>query len=220
MKVVDANYEIFSFLDGDQILKFLEMCARTCYQSEDFTKEGSAERIVRRLIASGHEAMLEHYSFTVKFTVDRGISHEIVRHRVASFAQESTRYCNYSNGKFGNEITVIKPKFFDEGSEQYKLWEHSCKVSEDIYTDLLASGAKPEEARGVLPTSLKTTLIMTANLREWRHFFKLRAEGCTGAPHPQMLEVAEPLLEDVKKVIPVVFDDIVTWSSLHEQKAA
>lgn len=150
--------------------------------------------------------LLIHGDLTVKFIVDRGVSHEIVRHRVASFAQESTRYCNY--GSKGGEITVIKPLYLTDCGEDYNLWKKSCIVAERQYIEMLAYGLQPQEARAVLPNSLKTEVVMTANLREWRHFFSLRACGATGKPHPQMLEVAVPLLQECKKLIPVVFDDL------------
>lgn len=206
MKIINAGYEILDELDGEAILRKIERVARTCYKSEEKITEGSAERLVRSLIKSKHEAMLEHYSFSVKFIVDRGVSHELVRHRVASYAQESTRYCNY--GRKG--ITVIKPCFLDENSLEYTLWVRTCEEAEDAYTALIDAGKTPQEARGVLPTSLKTEIVMTANLREWRHFFKLRALGMTGAPHPQMEEVAMKLLKDVQEKIPVVFDHLVS----------
>lgn len=212
MKIVKAGYEIMDELDGAAILKKIERVARTCYKSEDKITDGSAEKMVRALIKSGHEAMLEHFSFSVKFIVDRGISHELVRHRIASFAQESTRYCNYG---YEREITVIEPPFCTdnggEGSRQLKrnIWYWKMLDAESSYLDLLMYGATPQEARAVLPNSLKTEVVMTANLREWRHFFKLRALGTTGKPHPQMVEVALPLLEECKKQIPVVFDDLV-----------
>ena len=152
--------------------------------------------------------MLEHVSITVKFVTDRGISHEIVRHRLASYAQESTRYCNYSQDKFGHELTFIIPDFLEYGSEGFKLWKDEMKQVEKTYFAMLEAGHTPQEARSVLPNSLKTELVMTANLREWRAFFKLRAANSTGAAHPQMLEITRPLLDDLKAMIPVVFDDI------------
>ena len=205
MRIKKAGYEIIDDLRGDEILKKLERIARVCYKSEDKITEGSAERMVRSLIKNGHEAMLEHYSFSVKFIVDRGVSHEIVRHRLASFAQESTRYCNYS----GEGISVIEPLYLEKGTTLYKVWANLCQEAEDTYIAMLGVGSKPQEARAVLPNSLKTELVMTANLREWRHFFKLRALGVTGKPHPQMVEVALPLLKEVQSKIPVVFDDLV-----------
>lgn len=205
MQVVSAGYEILDTLNGEEVLKKIERVARVCYKSEDKIGEGTAEKMVKALIKRGHEAMLEHFSFSVKFIVDRGVSHELVRHRVASFAQESTRYCNYGHE---GEITVIKPLFWDECSSEYMAWKHGCMTAERRYMELLEGGATPQEARAVLPNSLKTEVVMTANLREWRHFFSLRACGITGKPHPQMLEVAVPLLKEVKNLIPVVFDDL------------
>lgn len=205
MRVVQAGYEILDTLNGEEILKKIERVARVCYKSEDKIGEGTAERMVKALIKRGHEAMLEHFSFSVKFTVDRGVSHELVRHRVASFAQESTRYCNYGHE---GEITVIKPLYLSDCGEDYNLWRKACVVAEKQYLDMLAYRFSPQEARAVLPNSLKTEVVMTANLREWRHFFSLRACGTTGKPHPQMLEVAVSLLKEVKSLIPVVFDDL------------
>ena len=205
MKIVKAGYEILDPLNGKEILEKLERIARVCYKSEDKIGEGTAERMVRALIKRGHEAMLEHFSFSVKFTVDRGVSHEIVRHRLASFAQESTRYCNYGHE---GEITVIKPVFWDEVSGEYMAWKHGCMTAERRYMELLDDGATPQEARSVLPNSTKTEVVMTANLREWRHFLKLRAVGTTGKPHPQMQEVAIPLLRELKEKIPVIFEDL------------
>ena len=210
MKIVDAGYEILDTLNGEEILKKIERVARVCYKSEDKITEGSAEKIVRALIKRGHEAMLEHYSFSVKFICDRGVSHEIVRHRVASFAQESTRYCNY--GKSG-DVAFIRPVFFEENSVEMDNWVDSCMKAEQLYKDFILIGRTPQEARAILPNSLKTEVVMTANLREWRHFLKLRACGTTGAPHPQMLEVAVPLLKELRKRVPVVFDDLEPWDS-------
>lgn len=209
MKIVNAGYEILSKIDGLRMLKNIETIARTCYKSETAITSGSAMNLVKRLIASGHEAMLEHDHLSVKFIVDRGVSHELVRHRLASFAQESTRYCNYSKDKFDNEITFIKPLFFEEGSFAYATWFDACQKSEHAYLSLLENGAKPEEARTVLNNSLKTEICMTANLREWRHFFKLRAADLTGKAHPQMKEVTIPLLKELQEYIPLVFDDII-----------
>lgn len=210
MRVVQAGYEILDTLNGEEILKKIERVARVCYKSEDKITDGSAEKMVKALIKRGHEAMLEHFSFSVKFIVDRGVSHELVRHRVASFAQESTRYCNYSG-----EVTFIEPTVLrldgredKDGYTAGHFWDHSMEVAENAYKSMLEMGATPQEARAVLPNSLKTEVVMTANLREWRHFFSLRACGTTGKPHPQMLEVTIPLLKEIKSLIPVVFDDL------------
>lgn len=205
MKVINAGYEFITPIDGNIILKRIEQAGRVCYKSEDRITDESAIRFAKDIINRGHEAVLEHCSFTVKFIVDRGVSHEIVRHRVASYCQESTRYCNYSKDKFGNEITVIKPCFWEEGSNQFIEWKSAMKIAESHYFDLLAMGATAQEARSVLPNSLKTEVVMTANIREWRHFFKLR---CSPAAHPQMREVAVPLLKELQEKIPVLFDDI------------
>ena len=220
MKIINASYEILTPVNGEQMLKDIELIGRTCYKSENLITEDSAKGFVARLIKNGHEAMIEHEKITVKFICDRGISHEIVRHRMASFAQESTRYANYSKDKFGNELTFIKPcwfkssysdinqefmKFNSNMPTDEKIWLWSCCESEEYYMSLLTLGWKPEQARSILPNSLKTEIIMTANLREWRHFFKLR---CDKAAHPQIRELAIPLLEEFKSKIPTVFDDI------------
>lgn len=209
MQAIKAYTQIYNDFDGQKMLEKIEQVARTCYKSEGKIQEGSAAKMVASLIKSGHEAMLEHASVTVKFVVDRGISHELVRHRLASFAQESTRYCNYSKDDFGSEITFIIPDYLEYKSEGWNIWKESMKQAEDAYFKMLDFGLSPQQARAVLPNSLKTEVLMTANLREWRHFFKLRALGTTGKPHPQMLEVTVPLLEDMKNLIPVVFDDLV-----------
>ena len=210
MRVINAGYEIISDLNGSEILKHIERCARVCYKSEDRITAGSAEKMVAALIRSGHEAMLEHYSFTVKFICDRGVSHELVRHRIASFAQESSRYCCYAKDKFGKELTFINPCFWEPNSDNYARWFHEMDEAEKTYLAMIEDGATPEQARDILPMSIKTEIVMTANLREWRHFFKLRAEGVTGKPHPQMLEITIPLLKELKQKIPVVFDDIMS----------
>lgn len=209
MQAIKPYTQIYKDFDGQKVLQKIEAAARTCYKSEGKIQEGSAAKLVAGLIKSGHEAMLEHASVTVKFVVDRGISHELVRHRLASFAQESTRYCNYSKDDCGSEITFIIPDYLEYKSEGWNIWKESMKQAEDAYFKMLDFGLSPQQARAVLPNSLKTEVVMTANLREWRHFFKLRALGTTGKPHPQMLEVAVPLLEDMKNLIPVVFDDLV-----------
>lgn len=205
MRIIAPSTEILTPLDRDAILKHIELCGRVCYKSENRITPESAENFVRGIIALKHEAVLEHYSFSVRFIVDRGVSHEIVRHRLASYCQESTRYCNYSGDRFGNEITVIKPYFLTEGTNGYKKWAEACETAEREYFTLLEWGCTPQEARAVLPNSLKTELIMTANLREWRHFFKLRTSP---AAHPQMYEVTIPLLKEVQEKIPVVFEDL------------
>lgn len=205
MRVIKAGFHILSPVDGQKILKSIEEAGRVCYKSEEKITEDSAEKFVAGIIKRGHEAVLEHEAIRVKFIVDRGVSHEIVRHRLAAYCQESTRYCNYSKGKFGEEITVIEPRFWDKDSDLMKDWRSAMRMAENHYLGLLHQGASPQEARSVLPNSLKTEVVMTANLREWRHFFKLRTAP---AAHPQMREVAIALLKEFQKLVPVVFDDI------------
>lgn len=210
MNIIKAGYEILTpFSEGGiKELQHIEKIARVCYKSEDkITEDGeSAKKFVKMIIDRGHEAMAEHSSLSVKFIVDRGVSHELVRHRIASFAQESTRYCNYSKDKFGKEITVIEPCFFSPLSDPYIFWKHAMESAEAYYFSLLDSGATPQEARSVLPNSTKTEITITANYREWRNFFKLRTAK---AAHPQMREVTTPLLKELKKKLPVIFDDII-----------
>lgn len=203
MRIIKPGVEIMTPTDG--ILQHLERCGRVCYKSEDKITDGTAEKFVAGIIKRGHEAVLEHASATVKFTCDRGVSHEIVRHRMASYCQESTRYCNYSKDGFGGEITVIRPLYLVEGAEGWQYWKVACRMAEKSYFELLGCGCTPQEARAVLPNSLKTELIMTANIREWRHFLRLR---CDKAAHPQMREVALMLLDKLHEAVPVCFDDI------------
>lgn len=206
MRIIEARAEILNKdrIDGQQILKDLELIARTCYKSENCIKDGTAERLVKFLVDKGHEAMIEHCNISVKFIVDRAIANEIVRHRVASYAQESTRYVNYSKDKFGKEITFIAPpKSLD--IKQVMYMRTALEVAEKTYFKLLKEGSTPEIARNILPLCTKTELVMTTNLREWRHFFKLRTAK---AAHPQIREVTIPLLKEFKQLIPIIFDDI------------
>ena len=207
MKVIKAGYRILTPITGDE-LKLIEIAGRTCYKSEKNITDDSAKEFVAKMIKNRHEAMLEHSSLSVKFICDRGVSHELVRHRLASFGQESTRYCNYASDKHGGEITFIEPLFFEPGSEKYNVWYNSLHYAEDAYLYLLKNGATPQEARSVLPNSVKTEVVMTANYREWRHFFNLRAARATGPAHPQMEEITVPLLRELTGLIPVIFDDI------------
>ena len=206
MRVIRPGYEILDEIDGDEILRKIEKIGRVCYKSEDKITGQSSERFVENIIKSGHESVIEHEKISVRIICDRGVSHEIVRHRIASYSQESTRYCNYYKDKFGKELTVIKPIFWDENSEEYKLWYKTMQHIEDSYNKMIEMGANPQEARSILPNSLKTEIVVSMNLREWRHFFKLRTSI---KAHPQMREVACGLLDELKKRIPVIFDDIM-----------
>lgn len=209
MRIIEPSYEILTEISdgGIKELQHIEKIGRVCYKSEDkITEDGeSAKKFVKMLIGRGHEAMIEHSSLSVKFAVDRGVSHELVRHRIASFAQESTRYCNYSKDKFDNGITFIKPFFFGENTQNYKEWIYAMGIAEKSYLQMLKDGATPQEARSVLPNSTKTEITITANYREWRNFFKLRTAK---AAHPQMQEVTRPLLKELKTRLPIIFDDI------------
>ena len=204
MKIIEPYYEILTPINGKEALQTIEYCARTCYQSYDKQTDDSCFQFVKMLMGRNHESCLEHYSFSVKFVVDRAIQNEIVRHRLSSFCCSSTRYCNYSKDKFGNEITVIRPFFYKDGTAEFEFWKKAMKDAEAYYL-FLVSHSKPEEARCVLPLSLKTELVMTANIREWRHFLKLRTSAFS---HPQMRQVTIPLLNELKSLIPVVFEDI------------
>ena len=205
MKIIQPNVEIITPLDGQEILAHIERVGRVCYKSENNITEDSAEAFVAGIVRRGHEAVIEHYNITVKFTTDRGISHEIVRHRIASYAQESTRYCNYSKDKFSSEITVVCPADIKEGTPEYRDWLEAMKAAEKYYFALLSDGCKPQTARAVLPTCTKTEIMATMNLREWRHFLKLRSDA---AAHPDIQVLARELLRQFKARIPVIFDDI------------
>lgn len=205
MKVIEPCFEFPEMIDGQAIIRSLERIGRVCYKSEDKITDDSAEAFVSRIIKGGHESIIEHEKVTVKLICDRGVTHEIVRHRLASYSQESTRYCNYAKDKFGNELTLIRPSFWKDDPEKYALWESAMKTIEETYNRLIESGAKPEEARSVLPNSLKTEIFVTMNLREWRHFFRLRTAR---SAHPQIREIAIPLLKKMQTLIPVIFDDI------------
>lgn len=205
MKVIDPFYEIINMPEADYTLKHIERAARTCYKSEDKISDESAEKLLKALNKGAHHSVFEHISVSVMIVCDRGITHEIVRHRLCSFSQESTRYANYSKEKFGNEITVIRPFFWNRDSDKYKAWYNLMLEAEKSYLKLLDMGATPQEARSVLPNSLKTEIIVTANLREWKHIFTLR---CSKASHPQIRQIMLPLLNDFTKTLPVYYTDL------------
>jgi thymidylate synthase (FAD) len=239
MKIVEPKYEILTDISegGIKELQQIERVARVCYKSEDkITPDGeSAKKLVGFLVKQGHEAMLEHSQLSVLFTCDRGVANELVRHRIASFAQESTRYCNYSKEKFGGELSFIRPSYIpDEPKENaikaassteelkkletdyqiHNAWYWTCDDAEKSYKTLIANGMRPEQARCVLPLCLKTEIVVTANYREWRNIFKLRTPV---AAHPQMRELMCPLLKELQSKIPVVFDDIYTFWPADDQ---
>lgn len=205
MKVIDPSFSFMHLPDGEFILRHLELAARTCYKSEDKASPDSARKLLSRIVRLGHDSVLEHISVTVRIVCDRGVTHELVRHRLCSFSQESTRYANYAQDKFGREITVIRPYFWAADDARYALWREAMQACEDAYLKLVDAGATAQEARSVLPNSLKTEIVTTANIREWRHIFKLR---CDKAAHPQMRQVMLPLLAAFSERIPLLYDDL------------
>lgn len=205
VKIIAPAVEVITPLDGDAILKHLELCARNCYKSEDKIISDSAAKMVKKLIELGHEAMIEHFNLTVKITCDLGVYKDLTRHRHASYAIESTRYCNYSKGKFGSELSVMEPCNIEKDTAEYKLWLETMEMIEKNYNAMADLGCKPDQLRMLLPHSIKADVVMTANLREWRHIFKLR---CAPAAHPAVQQVMKMLLSKLKTAIPVVFDDI------------
>lgn len=205
MRIIEPYFIIESEINGKDVLSHLEKAGRTAYKSEDKITEDSSSKFIEMISNRGHFSVIEHYNVTVRVICDRGVTHEIVRHRLASYTQESTRYCNYSKGKFGNELTIIKPCFWDENDEKFKLWKETIEIIEKSYNKLIKLGASPQEARSILPNSLKTEIVITMNLREWHHFFKLRTSD---AAHPQMREVAVPLLKEFQSKIPIIFSDL------------
>lgn len=204
MKIIEPSVVVLKRPSSEETLQIIELAGRTCYKSEDKITPESASKFVTKIAkVLKHESVLEHISATVRFIVDRGVSHELVRHRLASFSQESTRYCNYCGDKFGNEITVVRPCFWEKGTELYWRWELACKNAEAAYIQMLDKGASPQEARSVLPNSLKTEVVVTANLREWKHIFNMRTSE---KAHPQMRQVMIPLFENFKQWLPEIYE--------------
>lgn len=219
MKLIKQGFEILTPIDSPTIMRELERSTRLCYKSEDKIGPGTDDRLVASIIKRGHHAMLEHQSLRVRFVTDRGVTHELVRHRICAFAQESTRYCNYSDGKFDGQCTFIIPSWMgvvDEGAFNYAVgqifndptvmhWWYAMLETEKHYLGMLEHGASAQEARSVLPNSLKTEIDVTANIREWRHILTLRTAK---AAHPQMRNLMTPLLTHLKIELPVLFSDI------------
>ena len=210
MKVIQQSYEILTDLSNpiETILKPIERAGRICYKSENNITDDSCLTFCKNILNRGHEAVIEHSQLSVRFTVDRAIANELVRHRIASYCQESTRYVNYSKDKFGNEIKVIEPEdLLPRDSTDYNIWWMSCKNAEEAYMAMLSNNVKPEIARNVLPLSTETEIIMTANIREWRSVLRIRSSHNMCA-HPQMRSICDHLLAELKSKIPVLFDDI------------
>lgn len=203
MRIIEPEAILETPYSQEDILRLLEKAGRVCYKSESNISEGSSEIFISNILKRGHESVIEHVSLTFRVICDRGVSHEIVRHRIASYSQESTRYCNYHSSKFSNEITVIRPLFWNENSIEYKVWMETVKKCEEGYNTLIELGSTPQEARSVLPNSLKTEIFMTMNLREWRHFLKLRNSKTA---HPQMVEVARLIRDQLVSRYPIIFN--------------
>lgn len=184
-------------------LQIIEKAGRTCYKSESNITDQSAESFVRKIIKSGHDSVLEHATASFRFITDRGVTHELVRHRVASFSQESTRYCSYSKEKFGSQISIVHPNGLTE--EQIIRRNELFEKVQALYMQELNEGISPQLARGVLPTSLKTEIVCTANFREWRHILKLRTSK---AAHPQIVEVMRMVFQWFMDNYPVIVEDI------------
>jgi thymidylate synthase (FAD) len=205
MQIIESDYTIEDPINGPEILRKIEKAGRTCYKSEALNDD-SAKTFVAKIIKNGHHSVLEHEKITVRVVCDRGVTHEIVRHRLGSYSQESTRYCNYSKDRFGKEITLI-PMMDNLTTAQIDrrmaLWQHM----EEVYMAEIAEGISPQQARDNLPTCLKSEIVMTYNVREWRHFFTLRTAK---AAHPQMRKITCRLLADFRRMIPVAFDDVGT----------
>ena len=206
VKVIKPYYKILTKIDGNEILKLIELAGRTCYKSNNLITEDSALGFVEKISKRGHESVIEHFNITIQFICNRGFTHELVRHRLASFSQESTRYCNYTKDKFGSEITVIKPYGLNEGTETYNIWLNAMQNAERSYMEIIGKGTITEIARGILPIDIKTEIVITTNLREWRHILKLRTSN---AAHPSMRELMIPLTKELKKSIPVIFDNVL-----------
>ncbi len=201
IKIIRPKVILETKVSGVKMLQTIEKFGRLSHKSENKMTKDSYKIFLKRLLSWGHESVLEHISISVRFICDRGVTHELVRHRLAAYTQESTRYCNYS----GN-IQFIQPLFYKKGSPEYKIWYQSCLEAANNYNKLIQLDSFPEEARSVLPNSLKTEIVATYNLREWRHVFEMR---CQKAAHPQMREIMIPVLKLFQKKIPLIFDDFI-----------
>jgi thymidylate synthase (FAD) len=202
MKIIDQSWKWLQ--KPVKPLEMAELAGRTCYKSEDRITEGSAKKFIGMIVKLGHETVIEHVSASVRFVTNRGVTHELVRHRIASYSQESTRYVRYSG-----ELEFIKPVWFDDADyseDQKKNWQDSMEQAEKFYLKALETGDKPEQAREILPNSLKTEIVVTTNLREWRHIFDLR---CSPKAHPQIRALMIECLKGFAEEIPIVFDDLL-----------
>lgn len=206
---VSQSHQLITSADKEFIYRLIELAGRTCYKSENLITENSAEKFIRGLIAAGHESVLEHASITIRFVTDRGVSHELVRHRIASYSQESTRYCNYAKDKYSNEITFVTPHFVDDEYDgtnpAHVSFVTACAESERAYFKLLECGLKPQDARQVLNNAVKTEVVATFNMRSLRNMLLQR---CSTKAHPQMRKLMTPLLNELVEMLPALFEDI------------
>ena len=203
MKIIKQNVELISKTPYETVLQIIETAGRTCYKSEpnESFDEKRAEAFIKRILDSKHESVIEHQSLTFRITTNRAIANEITRHRIASYSQESTRYCNYCKDKFDNEITVIEPLYDDCGTnEKYDEWYNTMLDIEKTYLSLTNQGVKPDIVRGILPLDLKTELVVTMNFRALRHFISLRSSGHA---HPQIREIAGQIYDILNERYPI-----------------
>jgi thymidylate synthase (FAD) len=201
MRIIEPDWDyVGGTPDGLAMLKKIEAAGRVCYKSESNITDESAKRFVAGIIKSGHHSVIEHCSVSVVIVCDRGVTHELVRHRLASYSQESTRYCNYGKEKFGAEITFVQPSF-----ELNDVDKAILAVIESHYLLRLETGLTPQEARYFLPNGLKTEIIVTANIREWRHIFALRTSP---KAHPDIRRITTDILDTFQEDMPVLFEDI------------
>lgn len=200
MKIVPQSVSLVWYTPNPQ--EIIESAGRTCYKSEDRIATDSSINFIRTVIKSGHESVLEHASASFRIITDRAVCNEIVRHRIASYSQESSRYCNYSANRFGREISIIEPP--NLVGDAHLAWFDGVKAAEQAYFALIESGQPPQIARSVLPSCLKTELVMTTNFRSWRNFMKLRLPPTA---HPQIRDVAKSILEKLKSFAPTCFEE-------------
>lgn len=201
LEIIEQSHQVLTPIDKEKICSLIELAGRTAYKSENKITIGSAEAFIGSVLKRGHESVIEHFNITVRFITDRGVTHELVRHRLVSYTQESTRYVNY----YKREMQFIEPVFWKGNPETHAVWERHMMECEKIYNRLISTGSTSQEARSVLSNSLKTEIVCTANIREWRHILRLRTSK---AAHPQMRALMLPLLREFKEKLPVLFEDI------------
>lgn len=216
MQIVDPHIQVEK-IDGTKIMKNIERACRTCYRSEGKITDESYKTLLKNCITRGHESVLEHEKITIRMYCDLGVYKDITRHRIASFSIESTRYCNYGKDKFGNELKFIKPCNIEKGTELYKFWEEACKEIEKNYIKMSKLGALPDQLRMILPHSIAAEVIMTANIREWKHILSLRASSHT---HPSIRQLMIPLLLYFQEIMPEIFEKVPYDTEFPKEKYA